>query len=237
MERVVCADHVSTVAVLTETNYSKGMSEDETRQLIARQRSALYGEGLFSEKTGYVDENGNVRAGIPAASGPSSLRGASPMTFDLGRSKPPTEGATATPVSAVETSQQVSPIGGGAMGADSGSRANSTRSPQPNTGAAAAARGAFDGPAAQVSRTTTSSPVDSAKQDLAPGSKQMQNSTVAPIGTRPSGTPVNAATAAASAASSKRSTTPLASPGTWGGRGNAVWGQPPGLSSQASVWG
>ncbi|KAK8122188.1 hypothetical protein PG984_010858 [Apiospora sp. TS-2023a] len=55
------------------------MSEDERRELIARQRSALYGgEGSYSENGGYADETSGSRPGGPGLStGPSSHRGPS----------------------------------------------------------------------------------------------------------------------------------------------------------------
>ncbi|KAH6885268.1 hypothetical protein B0T10DRAFT_462326 [Thelonectria olida] len=195
---------------------NKHMSEEETRELIARQRSALYGEGPFADKSSYVDETGAVRTGPPGtsvASGPSSIRGHSPLAFDnLGRA-PPAE--TGTPGS------DNPPVG------EPTSRPQSTTSPQ----GAGPTNKVFDNAVGLQSRTSTSSPTGaSPPRDLAPGSKPGQSgNTVAPIGTRPSGTP-------ASAASSKRSTTPLASPGGWG-RGNGVWGQSSGLGAPASVWG
>ncbi|KAI1068179.1 hypothetical protein LB507_004379 [Fusarium sp. FIESC RH6] len=192
---------------------NKHMSEEETRDLIARQRSALYGEGPFAEKAGYVDETGNVRTGAPVPSGPSSLRGPSPLAFDNVGRAPPT-GEAGTPVSS-----------GDAHGppTEPNSRPHSTVSPQ----AAGPANKVFDN---AQSRTSTSSPTGgSPSRDLTPGSKANQaGASVAPIGTRPSGTPTNT--------SSKRSTTPLASPGGWG-RGNGVWGQSSGLGAPASVWG
>ena len=225
------------------------MSEEETRELSARQRSALYGEGPFAEKAGYVDETGVVRTGVPAHSGPPSIRGASPLNYEGAgpyrsglagpndaaslrgqspltqdmRGGPPPHPDAGTPVSAAEAAQ------GGLVGADQGSRTGSTTSPQPN----AANKSAFESAVSQAAaRTTSSSPGGSpARQEAAAGSKPPQQGAVAPIGTRPSGTPANA--------SSKRSTTPLASPGGWG-RGNPVWGpQSSGLSATtpASVWG
>ncbi|KAH8721863.1 hypothetical protein BGZ61DRAFT_475803 [Ilyonectria robusta] len=203
--------------VLTEISIgNKHMSEEETRELIARQRSALYGEGPFAEKSGYVDETGAVRPGAPVTSGPSSIRGHSPMTFDnIGRAPPAEAG---TPGSASE---------GNAPPAEPTSRPQSTTSPQ----ASGPTNKVFDNAVGHQSRTSTSSPTGgSPPRDLAPGSKPGQSgNTVAPIGTRPSGTP-------ATTSSSKRSTTPLASPGGWG-RGNGVWGQSSGLGAPASVWG
>ncbi|KAM3512468.1 hypothetical protein MY11210_003885 [Beauveria gryllotalpidicola] len=197
-------------------NNSKHMSEEETRELIARQRSALYGEGPFADKTSYVDESGNIRKGVPGPSGASSLRGASPMTFDsMGR--PPADVGTPTSVNDHASGQsELSP------------RPNSTASPQ----SAVPTNKVFDNAVGIQSRTSTSSPTGaSPPRDLAPGSKPgQQGATVAPIGTRPVGTPT-------SGAQTKRSTTPLATSGGWG-RGNGVWGQSSsGLGAQASVWG
>lgn len=233
------------------------MSEEETRELIARQRSALYGEGPFAEKGGYVDETGTVRPGPLARSGPSSLRGASPMTFEgpgpfrgglppandvanlRGQSpmnQDPRGGAgpvhqeTNTPISGSEA------VAGSLVGTgmEQGSRTGSTSSPQPN----AANKNAFESAVSQAAARTSgsSSPNGSPPRQEGPaGSKPAQHSApVAPIGTRPSGTP-----GTASSGASKRSITPLASPGGWG-RGNDVWGpQASGLSSatSASVWG
>ncbi|KAI8221059.1 hypothetical protein K4K54_008096 [Colletotrichum sp. SAR 10_86] len=202
---------------------NKAMSEEETRELIARQRSALYGEGQFAEKGGYVDETGAVRPGVPGHSGPSSLRGQSPLTYDITRGPPP-HGDANTPVSVTDGP---GPIAG--PPGEQASRAGSTASPQPN---APNNKSAFESAVSQAAaRTNNSSPGGSPPRQEMPGSKPAQ--TVAPIGTRPSGTPTGA-----SNSSSKRSTTPLASPGGWG-RGNGVWGpQSSGLSQPpASVWG
>lgn len=196
---------------------NKHMTEEQTRDLIARQRSALYGEGAFADKSAYIDETGNVRPGVPGPSGPSSLRGASPLTYDsMGRAPP--MGDSGTPASAIDPMS--APM-------DPHSRPASTNSPQ--TGGPT--NKVFDNAVGQQSRTSTSSPTGgSPPRDLAPGSKPKQSgASVAPIGTRPSGTP-------SSGSGSKRSTTPLTSGGGWG-RGNAVWGQSSGLGNQASVWG
>ncbi|KAF4982956.1 hypothetical protein FZEAL_1526 [Fusarium zealandicum] len=194
---------------------NKHMSEEETRELIARQRSALYGEGPFADKSGYVDETGVARTGAPGHSGPSSVRGHSPLTYDsIGR---PPAGEAGTPGSNVD------PHGP----PESTSRPQSTASPQ----TAGPTNKVFDNAVGAQSRTNNSSPTGgSPSRDFPPGSKSNQTgATVAPIGTRPSGTP-------ATTASSKRSTTPHASPGGWG-RGNGVWGQSSGLGAPASVWG
>ena len=175
------------------------MSEEDRRELIARQRSALYGEGPFAETGGYVDETGTPRPGLPTHhhSGPgaaASLRGHSPLAYEYGRT-PPAEGAPGE-----------GPSGSQSAGQNQRSRANSTASPQSNT---AGSRGVFDAPAAQQSsRTSNSSPGGSPGTKPGPG-----GSTVAPIGTRPSGTPTNSqGGSAANPALNKRSTTPLHSP-------------------------
>lgn len=197
------------------------MSEEETRELIARQRSALYGEGQFADKTSYVDESGNVRTGAPGTSGPSSIRGHSPLTFDNLNRGPPGGADAATPGSATDASKAA---------ADLSPRPQSTSSPQssgPNNKV-------FENAVGSQSRTNASSPTGgSPPRDFAPGSKPNQaNATVAPIGTRPTGTP-----GAGAQSQAKRSTTPLA-PGSGWGRGNGVWGQSSsGLGTQASVWG
>ncbi|KAK5988620.1 hypothetical protein PT974_10106 [Cladobotryum mycophilum] len=194
---------------------NKHMSEEETRELIARQRSALYGEGAFAEKSGYVDETGNVRPGAPGPSGPSSLRGHSPMTYD-GIGRVPEAG---TPGSSADANT---------ASANPSSRPQSTASPQTS----APTNKVFDNAVGSQSRTTTSSPTSASppRGDLAPGAKSgQQGAAVAPIGTRPTGTPT-------AGASAKRSTTPHASSSGGWGRGNGVWGQS-GLGAQASVWG
>lgn len=205
-----CANdfYVDAVADVPPPNTGKQLSEEETRDLIARQRNALYGEG-----GGYIDENGQARTGAPGPSEPPSLRGASPLGYDNSNADVGTPGSGMEPTSGL---------------GDPSPRPPSTSSPQ--TG----------GPANKVfegiqSRTSTSSPTGgSPPHDLAPGSKPSQTgATVAPIGTRPSGTPTNAQ-------SSKRSTPPVGSSGGssggWG-RGGGVWGQSSGLGTQASVWG
>merc|ERR1712000_265725 len=50
------------------------MSEDERRELIARQRNALYGEGAAYNENGGFDENGTPRPGTQG-SGPQSAVG------------------------------------------------------------------------------------------------------------------------------------------------------------------
>ncbi|KAL6903219.1 hypothetical protein GGI43DRAFT_382489 [Trichoderma evansii] len=202
---------LSDVAAVQQGN--KHMTEEETRELIARQRSALYGEGSFAEKAGYIDETGAVRTGAPGPSGPASLRGHSPLTFDtIGRVP---QADVGTPGSAADVNA-----------VDPGSRPQSTASPQ--TGGPT--NKVFDNAVGSQSRTSTSSPTSGSppRGDFGPGSKSSQGAAVAPIGTRPTGTPT-------ANASAKRSSTPHGTSGGWG-RGNGVWGGS-GLGAQASVWG
>ncbi|KAK4168764.1 hypothetical protein QBC43DRAFT_106031 [Cladorrhinum sp. PSN259] len=228
------------------------MSEEDRRKLISQQRSALY-EG------GYLEDSGSPRSGLPPPSGPSSMRGPSPLAYEYGHGRvPPIHTDTG---SAAEAGQQ----GPQSAGAIERSRANSNSSPQSNpTGS----KGVFDSPAGQQpTRTSASSPGGSPPRQGTLGGKSGQGS-VAPIGTRPSVT-----SAATNSALNKRSTTPLPSPlsqgysasgndenapknsgstnaaatttgetsnvglSGWPARPGGGWGNKPGLGVQASVWG
>ena len=218
-----------------------GMSEEERRELIARQRNALYGEGASFSENGGFDENGTPRPGSGSQS--AGIRGHSPLAFGSqgeNASQPPAEPQSAT--SQAPGQQR--------------SRANSTSSPSSNP---TSSFSLFESAAQQSSRTSTSSPGGSPpRQGKAPTS-----SGVAPIGTRPSGQAQNPAL-------NKRSTTPLPSPLSYGfaanndegqgekdratsaasnpnaqgqqdvtlgwGSKSGVWGKPS-LGVQASVWG
>ncbi|KAJ1336017.1 hypothetical protein MN608_02765 [Microdochium nivale] len=143
----------------TERAHSPGnMSEDDRRDLIARQRSALYGEGAF------VDEHGTSRpAGPGLSSGPSSHRGPSPLAYDYTQ-------------------------GNASASADSGShrhtRAASNASPQSTTlGAFDGASGQQASRTTNSSPTGGSPPHHGGP----PGKANQSSNTVAPIGTRPSG--------------------------------------------------
>lgn len=174
------------------------MGEEERRELIARQRSALYGEGPALSENGGFDENGTPR---PATQGSGSqsatgIRGHSPLAFDhynaqISQAEGSSQQAIAEPQSA--TSQ--------APGQQR-SRANSNSSPSSNP---TSSFSLFESAAQQSSRTSTSSPGGSPpRQGKAPTS-----SGVAPIGTRPSAQAPNPAL-------NKRSTTPLPSPLSYG---------------------
>ena len=223
------------------------MSEEERRELIARQRSALYGESSAFSENGAFDENGTPRpntqgSGTQSATG---IRGHSPLAFDhyAGQPENANHQATGEPQSA----------GGHGQGPQR-SRANSTSSPSSNP---TSSFSLFESTAQQSSRTSTSSPGGSP-----PRQGKNQTSGVAPIGTRPA--------QASNPALNKRSTTPLPSPLSYGfaanedvkqekdnratsaasnpngqqqdsglgwGSKSAVWGNKNTLGVQASVWG
>ncbi|KAI1379929.1 hypothetical protein F4677DRAFT_442123 [Hypoxylon crocopeplum] len=237
---------------LTDMSYTPGkpdralspgsMSEDERRDLIARQRSAL-----FSGEGSYPDESGTGRPGIPGLPTSSSgHRGPSPLAYDYGRPNAPNQpDASSQPADAQGLS-----------------RANSNASPQSNP---AANMGIFDSAIGQqATRTSNSSPTGGSPPRVGGAPKSTGNA-VAPIGTRPS------ASQAPNPALSKRSTTPLPSPlshgftasgngdesgqgvsttgppsnppsaaaegyNGWGSR-SGVWGNKSNLGVQASVWG
>jgi hypothetical protein len=217
-----------------------GMSEEERRELIARQRSALYGEGPYPENGGYTDENGTPRPGTQG-SNPTATRH-SPLGF-AGQNGPAENG---TEPSQSQPQQQRS-------------RANSTSSPSSNQ----ASFSLFEN-AQQSSRTSTSSPGGSPPRQ----GKAATGSSVAPIGTRPtqaanpalnkrSTTPLPSPLSYGFAAGEEngnntnnnnangdRTTSATSNPSTaaqdvglggWGSK-SGVWGKNS-LGVQASVWG
>lgn len=158
------------------------MKEDERRDLIARQRSALYNEGVSYSGDGVFDENEN-RTHCSASQTVNGLRGHSPRSYEPYKTpnlsdNNQTHGETQYTVGQVST--------------QSGSRANSISSPSSNP---PTNFGIFDSTAQQSSSTPSSTGGSPPNQ----GGKSV-NSAVAPIGTRPS------------VQSTKRATTPLPSP-------------------------
>ncbi|EMR65539.1 hypothetical protein UCREL1_7482 [Eutypa lata UCREL1] len=217
-----------------------GMSEGDRRDLIARQRSALYGgEGQ------YVDENSAPRSGapgLPPAS--SSLRGPSPLAYDYARGGAP---------------------GAGPQAGEGQSRADNA-SPQSNP---TTNLGAFEGAIGQqANRTSNSSPTGGSppRQGLSSEKPAQSGNAVAPIGTRPSATsqapnpalnkrsttplpsPLSHGFTASNggeenAQSNQTSGAPSNPPSAaadgyngWGNR-SGVWGNKSSLGVQASVWG
>ncbi|KAL8739657.1 MAG: hypothetical protein Q9190_007562 [Brigantiaea leucoxantha] len=190
------------------------MSEDDRRELIARQHRALYGNesGTFFDGAKTGDDSHTPRPGNQVAGNASSanaVRGASPRTFD-----PYAMGQVQSQAVAAEAANQIHSNEQGQQNTSTGpspkpqqqqrSRANSNSSPASNNQNFSL----FENAAQQSSRTSTSSPGGSPPRQgrtSAPGSGG-----VAPIGTRPAqGQAVNPAL-------NKRSTTPLPSPLSYG---------------------
>lgn len=165
------------------------MSEEDRRELIARQHRALYGDqSILYNSNNNPTSSQDVRVNSSAAG-----RGPSPLAFDpFGMQA---QGASGE--GAVQMPSRDKDASGGAQEA----RANSNASPSSNQNPSFSL---FDN-AQQASRTSNSSPGGSPPRQ---GSKAANGSGVAPIGTRPNanlgqstGAPLN-----------KRSTTPLPSP-------------------------
>jgi hypothetical protein len=216
------------------------MSEEDRRELIARQHRALYGEQSSLYNTNNPTSSQDVRVQSSGAG-----RGHSPLAFDP-------FGMQAQAASS-EGSVQMPSRDKDATGPAQEARANSNSSPSNQNPAFSL----FEN-AQQASRTSNSSPGGSPPRQ---GPKS-NGSGVAPIGTRPTanqGQP-------AGAPLSKRATTPLPSPLSysynaseqnshsttsaslnpsstitdkgpiWGNKGG-VWGNTPTQGVQASVWG
>ncbi|KZF22933.1 hypothetical protein L228DRAFT_268303 [Xylona heveae TC161] len=242
------------------------MSEDERRDLIARQHRALYGNesANFFENGAFGGDANTPRAAAAAnaasqAAGAAGARGSSPLAFDPFGSQNPAAAAAAAHASkdAVPTPQVAGGAGPSPVQVQQRSRANSNSSPSSNPNSFSL----FESAAQQSSRTSNSSPGGSppAQAGKAPGA----SAGVAPIGTRPvhasQGPVVNPAL-------NKRSTTPLPSPLSygfsqndranerstssasnpagasdvglgWGSKSGGVWGTKNPLGVQASVWG
>jgi hypothetical protein len=220
------------------------MSEEDRRELIARQHRALYGEQSALYSNNNPTSSQDVRVSSSGAG-----RGPSPLAFDpfgMQSSNTPSEGAVQMPARDKDTT-------GGAQEA----RANSNSSPSSNQNPAFSL---FEN-TQQASRTSNSSPGGSPPRQ----GQKANGSGVAPIGTRPAanlGQP-------AGAPLSKRATSPLPSPlsysynaseqqnnnnynttsaslnpsstvtdkgAIWGNK-SGVWGSTPNQGVQASVWG
>jgi hypothetical protein len=164
------------------------MSEDERRDLIARQHRALYGNdsALYPNPDAAVrrasqDVRGSVSGDVRTSISGASRGGPSPLPFD------PFHG---------EPAVQMPPRDGAMLPKSP----NSASSPQSNP----TTFGSLMGETQQSSRTSVSSP--SGSPPLGQGAK----ASAAPIGTRP------APNAAQATGLNKRSTTPLPSPLSFG---------------------
>lgn len=177
-----------------------GMSEDERRELIARQHRALYGNesNLYSPEGAAAAANAaaaqrrqsqDVRVG--SVSGPAGPRGASP--FDSFGAQA-AAAAAAAQANGGETAVQMPPR-------DLPKSPNSASSPSSNP----TSFNLIDNAQQQSSRTSVSSPSGSPPLGQSAKQQQQQPTTAAgvvPIGTRP-------AQPAAVSSLNKRSTTPL----------------------------
>ncbi|KAK4984004.1 hypothetical protein LTR50_006875 [Elasticomyces elasticus] len=172
-----------------------GMSEEERRDLIARQHRALYGNesNLYTE-TGTTRQS-SQDARVSSAGGD---RGQSPLAFNPFTMQAQGGAETGGQIPSREQAQ------GSAIPQRPRSRANSTASPVSNQ---TSQFGLLDN-AQHSSRTSNSSPGES--PPLGSGQKAPTTGNVAPIGTRPTQVqpPVQGL--------NKRSTTPLPSPLSYG---------------------
>jgi hypothetical protein len=165
------------------------MSEEDRRELIARQHRALYGDnsGLYTSNNPTSSQDARVSSSVAG-------RGSSPLAFDpfgMQAQNMPTDAAVQMPA------RDGKDTAGGAQEA----RANSNSSPNSSQNPTFSL---FDN-TQQSSRTSNSSPGGSPPRQ---GVKSSNTAGVAPIGTRPvanqgqqGGAPLN-----------RRSTTPLPSP-------------------------
>jgi len=170
------------------------MSEEERRELIARQHRALYGDNSAL----YGNESNRTSSQDARVATSSAGRGASPLAFDpfgMQAQNNSAEGSVQMP-----PREQMSSKDTGAGAQESRAESTSSPSSQPNNSFSL-----FEN-AQQSSRTSNSSPGGSPPRQ---GAKATSGAGVAPIGTRPAqqnqGPP-------AGAPLSKRSTTPLPSP-------------------------
>lgn len=188
------------------------MNDEERRDLIARQHRALYG----NDGAAYYGSDSESHTPRPigqssgGATNSAAGRGPSPLAFDaFGMSQNqmqagPSENA-AHYANNEQGQQQNATNGPSPKPTQQRSRANSTSSPSSNNQSFSL----FESTAQQSSRTSTSSPGGSPPRQTK-ASNGTIGTAVAPIGTRP------AQSQAANPALSKRSTTPLPSPLSYG---------------------
>jgi hypothetical protein len=227
-----------------------GMSENERRELIARQHRALYGNDSTLYHPGGSDQGSRPSSQDARNVGAVGMRGNSPLAYDpfsMQQAHGGAAGEGAVQMPSRDHNKDNSGV--------NRSRANSTSSPASNQNPTF---GMFEN-AQQSSRTSNSSPTGGSP----PGSGNNKGAGPAPIGTRP------AASQAPMQGLQKRSTTPLPSPLSYGfsandqaanerstsassnpsqqeksnvglgwGSNSGVWGtSKSGLGVQASVWG
>ncbi|KAI1436408.1 hypothetical protein GGR50DRAFT_693220 [Xylaria sp. CBS 124048] len=204
------------------------LSEGERRELIQRQRSALYGDGHY-------EDAGANRQGATGLSTTSSQRGPSPLAFDYGRPAPVTEGASQPSDSQVlsRANSNTSPKSNAPT--NIGAMRTSNSSPtggSPPRGGASSRSGQSGGLVAPIgTRPSISSQTPLTKLSTTPLPSPLSHGVSAPGSgdeggrmTSASGTPGNPASAAVDGYNG------------WGGR-SAAWNNKSSLSVQASVWG
>ncbi|KAI1329908.1 hypothetical protein F5Y16DRAFT_396776 [Xylariaceae sp. FL0255] len=200
------------------------MSEDDRRGLIARQRSALYGEGSF-------DEAGNGRSGGPPTT-TSSQRGPSPLAFDYGRPTP--DGAAPNDSRAnSNASPQSNPPGN--IGATRTSNSSPTGASPPGAGATARS-----GPSGSTVAPIGTRPSANSQAPNPLLNKSSTNPLPSPLsqGMSASGNGDDSTQGAAtSGASANPSSAAADGYNGWSGNRSGVWGNKSGLGVQASVWG
>ncbi|KAI6251138.1 hypothetical protein HI914_00777 [Erysiphe necator] len=148
---------------LSNTN---GIKEEERRDIVARQRNALYNEGVSYPGDGVFDENGNKAHTQPV----NAIRGHSPRSFE------PFNASSLGENNATHVDSQYS---SGQVPAQEVTHPNSISSPSSNP---SNGYNLFE-QTSQQSNCTSSSPGESPPHQ---GSKST-SSNVAPIGTRPGG--------------------------------------------------
>ncbi len=198
------------------------MNEEDRRELIARQHRALYGNDSapYYENNGFAEDGHTPRPIAQGSNAPTAAaagaRGPSPMAFDpFGMSQTqnqvaPSENAGQFASKDQNQTQQGAGSGPSPNSQQQRSRANSNASPSSNNNSFSL----FDTAAQQQSsRTSTSSPGGSPPRQATKSSTAPIGSGINPIGTRPIQT---AQAQAVNPALSKRSTTPLPSPLSYG---------------------
>jgi len=182
-----------------------GMSEDERRELIARQHRALYG----TESSMYGSDGSRPNSQDARVSTMTGFRGGSPLAYDpFGMQSQNNAGDSAVQMPPRDQPQNKNVAPGGQR-----SRANSTSSPSSNPPTSFSL---FDN-AQQSSRTSNSSPTGASPPH--DGVKSTTTAGVAPIGTRPSQpqqSQPQQQQQQAGPSLQKRSTTPLPSPLSFG---------------------
>lgn len=189
------------------------MNEEDRRELIARQHRALYGnDGNSFYESGTIGEDNHTPRPSTQPTGNSTSaagQGSSPNTFGINQNQTPSSLNEATGQFPADQAHQNAPKGSSPIPQQQQhqqqrSRANSTSSPASNPQNFSL----FESTNQQSSRTSTSSPGGSPPRQTKSATAPI-GSGVGPIGTRSINQAVNPAL-------SKRSTTPLPSPLSYG---------------------